>query len=82
MAQILIRDIEDGVRDRLRRRAARHGRSMEAELRDILRAAASEDEATSTGLGTEIAALFSGIGLKVDEELPELRGHGLADPFK
>ena len=37
MAQILVRDIDDDVKERLQRRAARHGRSMEAEVRDILR---------------------------------------------
>ncbi|MEN3238748.1 plasmid stabilization protein [Methylobacterium ajmalii] len=80
MAQILVRDIDVGVKQRLQQRAARNGRSMEAELRDILRAAAAEDELT-TGLGTEIVALFQGIGLSPGEELPEFHGHGLADPF-
>lgn len=36
MAAISIRDLGDDVRDRLRRRAAEHGRSMEAEARAIL----------------------------------------------
>lgn len=80
MAQILVRDVDDGVKTRLQQRAARNGRSMEAELRDILRAAAAEDELT-TGLGTEIVALFDGIGLAPDEEMPEFRGHSLTDPF-
>lgn len=80
MAQILVRDIDAGVKQRLQQRAARNGRSMEAELRDILRAAAADDEKTM-GLGTEIVALFEGIGLRPDEELPEVRGHDLADPF-
>lgn len=80
MAQILVRDIDAGVKQRLQQRAARNGRSMEAELRDILRAAAADDEKTM-GLGTEIVALFKGIGLKPDEELPEVRGHDLEDPF-
>ncbi len=80
MAQILVRDIDAGVKQRLQQRVARNGRSMEAELRDILRAAAADDELTM-GLGTEIVALFEGIGLKPDEELPEVHGHDLADPF-
>ena len=45
---------------------------MEAELRDILRAAAAEDEATTTGLGTEIAGLFARVGLGPKESLAEL----------
>lgn len=36
MAAVSIRDLDDGVRDRLRIRAAEHGRSMEAEIRAIL----------------------------------------------
>jgi antitoxin FitA len=36
MAALSIRGLDDDVRDRLRVRAARHGRSMEAEIRVIL----------------------------------------------
>lgn len=39
MAGITIRDLDRDVKERLRRRAAAHGRSMEAEARDILAAA-------------------------------------------
>ena len=48
MAAVSIRDLDDSVREKLRRRAARHGRSMEAEMRAILTAAVSED---SPGVG-------------------------------
>lgn len=44
MAAVSIRDLDDSVRDKLRIRAARHGRSMEAEMRLILTAAANEDD--------------------------------------
>lgn len=37
MARFIVRDLEDGVNRRLKRRAERHGRSMEEEIRDILR---------------------------------------------
>ena len=40
MAQIVVRKLEDEVKEGLRRRAARHGRSLEAEVREILRDAA------------------------------------------
>lgn len=40
MAQILVRNLDDIIRDRLRELARRHGRSMEEEIRQILRAAA------------------------------------------
>ncbi len=37
MASITIRNLEDDIKQRLRVRAAMHGRSMEEEARDILR---------------------------------------------
>ena len=37
MAQLIVRNLEDAVKRKLKRRAARHGRSMEEEIRDILR---------------------------------------------
>jgi len=36
MVAISVRNLEDHVKERLRLRAARHGRSMEAEIRAIL----------------------------------------------
>ena len=39
VAQILVRNIPDDVKERLKRRATRSGRSLEAEVRDILCAA-------------------------------------------
>jgi len=67
MAQLLVRNIEDTVRDRLRRRAARHGRSLEEELRDILRAAAAiEEHPPTAGLGTRIASHFADIEAPID----------------
>ncbi len=73
MAQIIVRKLEEGVKTRLQRRARRNGRSMEEEVRDILRNAANEIEKPAAGLGTEIAALFKGKGY--DFEVEELRGH-------
>ena len=36
MAQLLVRDVDDAIVQALRERAARHGRSAEAEHREIL----------------------------------------------
>lgn len=66
MAQLLVRNLEDEVKARLRERAARHGRSMEEEVREILREAANVEPAKSGGLGSEIVAMFSGQGLGFD----------------
>jgi plasmid stability protein len=82
MAQILVRDIEDDVKERLQRRAARHGHSMEAEIRDILRDVVKEDRPPAGGLGTEIAALFKGISLQEGEEIPELHGYSIKNVFE
>ena len=73
MAQILVRNIEDEVKTRLQRRAARHGLSMEQEVRDILRNAALAEDVPEVGLGTQISAMFREIGLT--EPIEELRGY-------
>jgi plasmid stability protein len=73
MAQFVVRNIEVEVKARLQRRATRHGRSMEEEVRDILRNAVKVEDVSSGGLGTEIASLFAKVGLKAD--IPELRGY-------
>lgn len=82
MAQFVVRNIEEEVKKRLHQRAARHGRSMEAEVRDILCNAVKRDHEPTDGLGTEIAELFAGIGLRKEEEIQELRGFAVQDPFK
>ncbi|HMA72523.1 MAG TPA: plasmid stabilization protein [Xanthobacteraceae bacterium] len=71
MAQLLVRDLEDDVKTRLQNRAARHGRSLEAEVRDILRNAAKEESMQQGALGTRIASRFAALRLK-EGELPTL----------
>jgi plasmid stability protein len=44
MAAVSIRNLDETVRERLRIRAAAHGRSMEAEMRAILIAAVEEPQ--------------------------------------
>jgi plasmid stability protein len=73
MAQLVVRNIENAVKSRLQHRAKRHGRSMEEEVRDILRGAANEEDAPAGRLGTDISRLFTGVGL--DSDIAELRGH-------
>src|SRR5262245_15112038 len=46
MASITIRQLDESLKQQLRLRAASHGRSMEDEVRTILRAAAGATEAT------------------------------------
>jgi len=70
MAQLLVRNIEDDVKERLRKRARRRGHSMEDEARDILRNAVLT-EPSEEGLGTRFARRFSKAG--IDFEIPEMR---------
>jgi antitoxin FitA len=72
MAQFIVRKIETSVKRSLQRRARRNGRSMEEEVRDILRNAVHE-EIPAAGLGTEISRLFAKDGF--DADIAELRGH-------
>lgn len=78
MAQLIVRNLENSVKERLRRRARQHHRSMEEEAREILRNSVNEEAATSEGLGTEISGLFKKAGL--DYEIPELRGQTIKPP--
>jgi plasmid stability protein len=72
MAQILIRQLEEDVKLKLRRRARKHGRSTEEEVREILRNAVRDEEHAPARLGSRIAARFKDVGLK--EDIAELRG--------
>jgi plasmid stability protein len=74
MAQILARNLADEVKLKLERRAKRHGRSMEEEMREILRDAAKKEVRSRKGLGSEIAALFRRSGLAAGEEIAEFHG--------
>jgi plasmid stability protein len=72
MAQFIVRQLEEEIKTRLKRRAARAGRSMEEEVRHILRNAVKQGGAAAPRLGSRIAARFSRAGFTAD--LPELRG--------
>jgi plasmid stability protein len=75
MAQIIVRNLEDEVKERLAQRARRHGRSMEAEVRDILRNAVREALAPEpeTDFGTRLRAFFEKHGFH-EEEIEEFKG--------
>jgi len=76
MAQILVRNLDEGVKQALKRRAQRHGRSMEEEARLILTRATEAKSASasesSLGLGSRMAALFQGLDL--NEPIPTWHG--------
>ena len=72
MAQLVVRNLEDDVKARLERRARRHGRSTEEEVREILRNAIKDESVPRKPLGSRLRERFASIGL--EDDLPELRG--------
>ncbi len=68
MASITVRDLEPEVKAKLRVRAARHGRSMEDEVRGILTEAVEESE-PPTNLAEAIRRRFAPFG-GVELEIP------------
>ncbi|WP_020386481.1 FitA-like ribbon-helix-helix domain-containing protein [Kribbella catacumbae] len=78
MAVITVRNLDDEVKQRLRVRAARNGRSMEAEARAMIVAAVGdEDEPKNFFMAWHEA--FAELG-GVDLELPERTGtHRVVD---
>ena len=77
MARLVVRKLEDDVKERLQGRARRHGRSTEEEVREILRNALKDESAPTRPLGRRLRKRFAAIGL--EDDLPELRGE-LARP--
>jgi len=60
MAILTIREFDEGLKAKLRVRAAEHGRSMEAEVRAIL-AAALTKSTSSLGMGSRIRQRFDDV---------------------
>ena len=70
MATLTIRNVDGGVKERLRLHVARHGRSMEAEARTILsEAVAGDRDQAEPNLAEAIRRRFAPLG-GVDLELP------------
>lgn len=73
MASMTIRNIDDRLKARLRVQAAQHGRSMEDEARDILRAALSSEPARAPSIVDAIRARiepFGGVDLEIASREP------------
>ncbi len=69
MASITIRQLGDETKQRLRVRAAEHGRSMEEEAREILRGALATAAASPIDLAASIRARLEPLG-GVELEIP------------
>ena len=79
MAQLIVRHLDEQVKAKLQRRARRHGRSTEEEVREILRVAVNDETGARAPLGTRLKARFARVGL--DRPIDELRGQ-IAQPAK
>lgn len=80
MSTLTIRNLEPSIKDKLRIAAATHGRSMEEEVRTILRtvltqSAASKEAAKPMGMmGDRIHARFAALG-GVELDIPPRTGN-------
>ena len=72
MAQLVVRNLEQRVKEGLLRRAKRNRRSMEEEVRTILRKTVLAEETPAVPLGSRISGRFKDIGLA--RPISELRG--------
>ena len=69
MASITIRNLDDEVKTRLRVRAAEYGRSMEEEVRTILREAVDAGKAAPKDLAAFTRECFAPLG-GVESDIP------------
>jgi plasmid stability protein len=69
MPQILVRNVEPGVVEKLKARARRNGRSLEAELRLILQEAAGVGPVSVQDQVERLRALFAGRNFSDSTEL-------------
>lgn len=69
MASILVRQLDESIKARLKSRASRHGRSMEEEARAILKEALSTADERSPNIADEIHRRFAALG---GIDLPEV----------
>lgn len=59
MASMMIRNLDDRVKEKIRVRAAKNGRSMEEEARRLLASAIDQPPREEVGLGTAIRRRFA-----------------------
>lgn len=73
MSTLTIRNLEPSIKDKLRLTAAAHGRSMEEEVRTILRNVLAQP-AQTMGMGDRIHARFAALG-GVELDIPPRTGN-------
>ena len=82
MAMLTVRNLPDEVHRALRVRAAQHGHSTEAEVREILAIAVKPE--TRVRMGEALAALGRKVGLRNEdfEVLQQVRDKTPAEPLR
>jgi plasmid stability protein len=60
MAQVLVRDLDKAMIDRLKARAQLHGRSLQVELKSILEQAVSTDASSARKIAARLRHKLSG----------------------
>jgi len=73
MASLSVRRLDTETKARLRIRAARHGRSMEEEAREILKGALAGNQTEAGNLADSIRRRFAPLGGVVFPDLPRQR---------
>lgn len=73
MASITIRKLPENTKRRLRIRAARNGRSMEQEARELLETGLARADSEQENLGEAIRRIFAPLG-GVELKIPPRRG--------
>ena len=82
MTTLIIRNVDPALKEQLRVRAARNGRSMEAELRHILRTALGVDRKREANLADAIRFRFLPFGgVDIEPHPPVPIGNPLIDPW-
>ena len=77
MATIIIRNLEEDTKRKLKIRAAMNGRSMEQEAREILKSALAQTSKRRPNLAESIRAIFGPLG---GVELERLPREAIRDP--
>lgn len=67
MSSITVRNLDESVKNSLRLRAARHGWSMEQEVRQILQQTLAPEQAQQISFAERVNKKFAGLG---EESLP------------
>ena len=67
MSSLIVRNLDEAIKNSLRLRAARHGWSMEQEVRQILQQTVAPEQVQATSFAERINSRFAGLNT---ESLP------------